>query len=328
MPLTDNLLQKQFEKLYLNGERFLLNLKDAGKIISAKAKPPKITTIVQDDLVITPIVQNYDIQHIMFRLQNGYVETQDNFIVFDARNKGYLTKKYQLSKKQWDRVYLSRQNVFVQKGNKLFHYKTKTDITEIANFRFPSDAIIHQYEDILVVIGNNIMNWLYLNDVINQSVRNKRIDVFQKGFRNYNSLMQNAGGIFRLFYNTGKEMATVKTVKPPKDLYQQANVGLIQYVENNRIENRYFRIDGLNMIIQTKGEIPEFMIDFAYMPIDKQNGYIFEPADNQIKLIRTQDFLQTSTINCSLITQQSKLQYSKAGIIAWEENSVYLLNKR
>ncbi|RLD75353.1 MAG: hypothetical protein DRJ10_15430 [Bacteroidetes bacterium] len=64
------------------------------------------------------------------------------------------------------------------------------------------------------------------------------------------------------------------------------------------------------------------------MLTENAEGFIFEPADNKINVIRTQDFTVISEIKSKLFSAQTSLTYTKSGIIAWEDHAVYLINKK
>jgi len=64
------------------------------------------------------------------------------------------------------------------------------------------------------------------------------------------------------------------------------------------------------------------------MPITNGEGYLFQPTDNRINVINSKDFQTISMLECSLITEHSRLQHTLSGIVTWEGTSVYLLNKK
>lgn len=324
-PVQDDILKQQFSKLYLAGERFLISLQDVKDTISRKPKPIVVTEIVQKKLSIKPVLQNIEIINISFSNASGYIETNNDFFVYSTKNKGYVTKEHTISKKYYTRLFPGLRNIVLQKDNSLYHYKSNTEITKIENFSIRSDSIICRFDNILIVIEQDVMHWLYLDEIINKSIRNERIEVFGKSFRMYTGLMQNTGGVNRIFYNTGKNLANIKINVAIKDLYQQLNIGIIQCVESNEIVHKYFKIKGLSF--ELSNIYATRLVDFAYMPVQKGEGFVFQPADNQINVLRTPDFQQISVMDCDFISEQTKLQYTKSGIIAWEGKAVYLLNK-
>ena len=109
------------------------------------------------------------------------------------------------------------------------------------------------------------MFYLFLDEVYNNSIRNKRIEVFGDSFQHHNGLIQNTAGKQRIFYNTGKNIATVNMPQiNAKAIFQHANVGILQQIENEKIENWFFKIKGLNMELAKKSV--ENLSQFTFMP--------------------------------------------------------------
>ena len=322
--VQDKKLQTNFEKLYLNGDRFLLAISDISSKQILKSTTVVSSKIEENNIIISPIVQNEAIINMFFNNELGYVETENRFTIYSAKNKSYLSRKFIIDKNNYEQIYIGNENVLVRNDNKLFFYKDELNIKEISNFKFSDNSIISQKENILIEITANYMNWIYLDDIFNTTIKTKRTEVFGEAFTNYNGLSQNTGGILRVFYNTGKDIATVKTQKNIKQIYQKNNIGIVQTVDNKSIENNYFRIKGL-YIEYAKFKTENFS-NFAVMKSDKEDGFIFEPANNKIKVIRTQDFKLISEIECKYISEQTSLFYTKSGIIAWENDSILLIN--
>jgi hypothetical protein len=170
------------------------------------------------------------------------------------------------------------------------------------------------------------MYTVYLDEIFNESVKVKRTEVFDRSFTVHSGLFQNTGGINRFFYNTGKDLAIVKTDLKIKKLQQSGFVGMVQYIENKTIKNAYLRIQGLD--IQIGNENHEIIHDFAFMPAGKDKGFIAESADNVVIIRRIEDFQKVSELACPVVTQSSKLNYSNAGIAVLEEKSIYLINNK
>ncbi len=324
--IQDKNLQNDFNKFYLNGERFMLSIGAVNSVNKTKPKLVSLKSFDEKELIIAPIIQNEQIFNVKFESRRGYIETESQFIIYSADNKAYVGRSFKISKKEFDMVFVTNKNVILKKKETLFHYKNDSDIVKISNFQLQKDSIIHQSGNILMVIGKSRMYKLYLDEVRNQSIANKRIEVFGPAFNHHNGLIQNSGGVQRIFYNTGKDIATVKATKNIKMLFQQGNVGIIQSVENKKLRNYYFKIKGLTQefsLLQS-----ETFTAFAYMPSSDGEGFIFEPSNNKILVRRTQDFSVISEIKSNLISAQTSLSYTKSGIIAWEDNSVYLINKK
>lgn len=324
-PVADINLQSQFEGLYIDGNRFLLSFSGIDKLEGKTVVSKKVTTkIVQKNLTITPIIIDAAVYDIVFNNRRGFVETKEYFIFFDAKNKGYLSKEFSIPKDVADRVFFGDRNIIVLKNNKLKHYINSNHIVELTNILLPDEAIIQQFGNVLMVVGNDLMYHIYIDNIIGKSVMNKRTDVFSQGFRWHTGVVQNTGGVNRIFYFAGKDLANVKINISPKQIYQQGNIAIIEFIENKEVNYKYLRIDGLKAVYSPK--TIEVFTYFAYLPRSKSDGFIFEPNDNRIDVLSTNSFKKVSEIECDLITSQSKLQYTNAGLLAAENRNVYLLN--
>jgi len=325
LPMKTGGFFAQFERHYIAGERFLISMLSADyQYISTKIQIP-VQKITRGELQIKPILENTQVQELYFTQHLGVLYTADNYLIFSGKQKGQLIEQDRISRKNWDDIYLTGERIFLRRAEKLFFYQSSTEIIEIRNFKFEKEFDAQLYGNVLLVLGAQTMTWLYLDDYYKQTIKSKRTEVFSPAFRITGSFSFNSGGVMRIFYNIGGEIAGVKLPVAVKQIQQKANVGMVQYIENQKVINKYFRIDGLKFQLQS--ENLDEISDFAYMPSSKNLGYIFEPADNKILVKRSLDFTEVSQIDCDLVTAQSKLQSNRAGIILWENERVYLLNK-
>ena len=139
--------------------------------------------------------------------------------------------------------------------------------------------------------------------------------------------MYNSGGKQNLFYNeSGKEISIVNLPVKIQDLYQQKNVGIIQFIENKVIKYKFFKIKDLKLSV-SQNEIDNWS-DFAFRADKEGEGFIFAPHDNSIKIIRTQDFAEVSELKCNLVSSQSTIRNTNAGLILFDNEKVWLLNKK
>jgi len=324
-PIQNKDIQGEFVKQYVNGERFLLSLTNLS--VQANNLKTAITTKMdENDISIQLILQNTEIKNVYFKLNLGYIKTNKKFILFSSANHGYLTKRFEIEQPEFEEIYLGNENIIARKQNKLFVIKNSTEFIEIKNFTLPHDAICHQMENILIAVAQGQMYWIYLDEVLNTSVKIKRTEVFSQAITHHNGLIQNTGGIQRIFYNTGKDIASVKTNKVLKKIFQIGNTGIAQYIDNKQIINNYFKITALN--IEYLNARPESFLEYAYIQGHTKDGFILEQGDNIIKMRRTNDFEIISEIKCSYISSQTTLFYSNSGIIAWEDDAVYLINQK
>jgi len=324
--ISDSRLQNQFEAFYLNGERYIINLDGVINIGQSQIPVVQINKIEKNNLVITRLFEKVKILDINFNNNLGYIETEIGFIIYNSENKGFISKITEIDKTKAEQIFIGTKNILMRRGEKMFFYLSENEEHEIKNFTFPLNSIIKQYENILMILTDDILYKVELDKVVNNSIQVQRTNVFGKGFKNATYFIQTTGGIQRLFYNTGKDMSNVKLTDKILDIKQKANYGIVQYSDNNKILHKFVKINGLQ-IEETNFNL-DYFVDFAYLKSDKDNGYIFITDDNMIKIIRTNDFAIISELECEFITQQTKLEYTKSGILALENGNLFLINNK
>lgn len=324
-PLQDKNLIAQFESFYIGGNRFLISLAAIkGKI--TKTTKPKIKIIDQKDVYISTLLENLNIRNVKCSFKHGIVETDTNLMYYSFDKKGTVNIIDNFSKTDYQQAFLGEKNLLLKKNRNLYLYQYNKKNIEIGNFEFNKDVLISQFENILVLIDNNLMTYLYLDDIMNDSIKVKKDQVFSQGFRLINGLIQNTGGVERIFYHTGKDLANVKTGIISKDIVQKKNIGIIQYLEKGKVVNKYYKINNLDFEL-TNIKLSD-LLSFAYIKQDRKHGFVFEPSDNIINIRRIEDFNIISELKCDYISSDSQLYYTQSGIVALEENSLYLINKK
>lgn len=323
-PIQNASLHQQFEKLYVKGERFMIAL-DPGAVMVKTLPRVNIKPMVQKDLIVSNILVNSSIREIFFTEEMGLVKTDTHYHIYDTKNHGYVTKKHELPISSADSLYITNKSIIGKKGNRMVYYSDGF-FQEITNFDIPSEALFYQQGNILIVVGENDMFWLYMDEILAGNIKTRRTPVFGKGFRNYKGMVQNAGGVQYIFYNSGSDICTVRTDLNILSLFQNKNFGVVQYKEKNKTRYRFFRIDNLSLVLAN--EDIEILNSFAYKPSNSKNGFIFHAADNSISILRTEDFQRVSSIECDLISSAAEIQYCNAGIVAWEGENCWLLNKK
>jgi len=156
--ITDKTLVSDFEKIFNNGDRFLLNLSNAEV---SKTKIIKIKTVdvfEEENLIITKIAENLEIINADFQANMSYIETSTNFIIYDTSVKGKVFRKFVIEKQDDDKLYLGTKNIILNRNNKLNIVKNATEIVEITNINFNQNSLIHKFDNILRSIENNILH--------------------------------------------------------------------------------------------------------------------------------------------------------------------------
>lgn len=328
-PIQDPNLMGQYRRFYMNGERFLMSLSNinANLVVVAVNQPSLVKKYEQDDLIITSVSGDIVVKNVFCTDNQMVIETESDFLIYNTKNKGYVTLSDTISKKDYDKVFVGNKNIVFSKNKNLFAYNGAGKTTQITSFVLPANYIIRQYENILVVIDYDNMYKVFIDDIFGSVVKLTTVNVFGKGFQSYKSLMYNSGGKQNIFYNeSGKEMSIVNLPVKIQDLYQQKNVGIIQYVEKKEIKYKFFKVKDLKLNV-SQNEISN-LSDFAFRADKDGEGFIFMPADDAIKIVRTQDFAEVSELKCNLVSSESTLRNTNAGLVLFDNNKVWLLNKK
>lgn len=324
-PIQSPDLQKQFERFYLHGERFMISL--SGKLIQQKIKKPQIQQLSHAELSIKQYLKPTAIIDAFFNENQGFISTKDNFIIFDASNNGNLFEILSLKRSDFEQVFLTEKFIFAKAGENFLQIEKNGSKHKITNFKFCANAKVIQYGNILLSVADNIIYELLLEEVFKGSMKIKRTEAFTENISGIPYFAQNTGGKYRIFYNTGSNLANLQIPVIPKAVFQSKNTGLLQYVENNEIKTNYFICEGLKFNLHTDFSLCELKY-FAFQPADKLHGYIYEPSDDEIIIRQTQNFEKISSIKTNLVSNNSKLFFTKSGIICFENENLFLMNKK
>lgn len=328
-PIQDPNLMNQFKRFYLNGERFLLSLNDinANLVVVTVNQPALVKKYEQDDLIISNIYDLNSVMNIFCTDTKLVIETEKNFIIYEAKNKGYVTIVDTISKSEYSHVFIGKTNVLFKKDRRLFIHNGVGKMTEITSFEFPEKYIFKQYDDILAVIDYDKMTKVFLDEVFGSVIKIEPVGVFGKGFQNYKGLIYNSGGKQLAFYNqSGKNLSTVHIPVKIQDLYQNKNMGIIEFVDKKQVKYKFFKVKDMKIHV-SQNELPGWS-EFAFRTDKDGEGFIFMPADDAIKIVRTQDFAEVSELKCNLVSSDSVLRNTNSGLVLLDNGKVWLLNKK
>jgi hypothetical protein len=326
-PVNDSNLMDQFKRLYIKAERFILSLSSVNTnlLVVPINKPSVVTQYTQDDLIITTIFDG-GVKNIFCTDNKMIIETVDSYLLYNCKNKGYITLLDTIKKTDYDSAYVGEKNVLLIKDNDVFIY-SHGKVCKITSFSLPQKHLKRQYGNILVVISEDNMYKLFIDEVYGSVIKFTTLSVFGKGFKNYNSLVYNSGSKQNIFYNSnGSEMSVVNFPVKIDDVSQDSNVGIYQYVEKKQIKYKLFKINNLNISV-SQNEILQWY-NFAYKHTGNGEGFIFIPCDDTIRILRSNDFAEVSDLKCELVTSASVLKSTGAGLLLLENGKVWLLNKK
>jgi serine/threonine protein kinase len=331
--IQDSFLQQQFKEIFSEGKRYLLQLSPTINL-NTPAKTAQPITTIQSKLKIKEIYQlqaGEYIQKAHFTHRLGYIQTNQKILVLDASNQGYTTLKFTLTAAELPdlrEMIVGEQNIFMLTKQNLSVFQPDHNPLKISNFQFSEAIRYRQIGAILVVLEGDFMRYLYLDEVIKDQIRIEQTPVFTPSFSVFGGLIQNTGGRQYLFYHSGKTISTFKSLLNLQSVQIVGNMGLASYTEQIGGETtllyEYFSVQNLQMLLS--GQKTTAPKAFAYKAQNNQAGIIFEPADDQILVRKSPDFQLIQTIDCSLISHETNLTITNAGIVAWEKDFCYLLN--
>jgi len=306
------------------------------------AQPVPAPTVTAGNLSIKEIYQPVTGEYIVratFQQNQGLIETNRQTLIYDTSNQGYVTLKHAITPNQLPnelqngnlRWFAGEKNVLALHEGALYHFLGNGNFQKISNFQLSGTGRYRLIDHILVVLDGEYMRWLFLDDINRDFIRIEQTPVFVPGFDVFNGLIQNTGGVQYIFYCSGKHISTVKSPLPLiESVYVQGNVGWVSYDEqqNGEVTRKYeyFGIDGLQM--KLSGEPVFGQRQFAYKATSASAGIVFEPDDDKMRVRRSQDFKVLQEFDCNVLSTESTLASTQAGIIAYERDFCYLLNSQ
>lgn len=331
-PIQEMLWQAQFEDIFLNGKRFLLDL--GTKAATAPKLQAQPITVLQSALKIKEIYKpekSEIIRQVHFNQQLGFVRTDSKLMLFDASNLGYTILKHSFDWQEITKlgskphIFIGEQNLFVLTSDSLYFYQSSIGFLKISNLAFSANRQFFQIGNILVILDGDFMRYLHLDQVIKDQIFVEQIPVFTQGFDVFNGLIQNTGGVQYIFYHSGKNISTLKAKVDLQAVRIVGDVGIAVYEEklNSEISLKYeyFDIQSLQMILS--GEKLGHFKNFAYR---SQGGIIFEAADDKLLIRKKGTFQILQESDCSLLSTETSLFSTQAGIVAFEKDFCCLLN--
>lgn len=345
-PISIDFWQKQFVELFEKPNRFSFDFtitnQTNGQIPNQIANqiPKNIPTITttQGQLSLQTIYQTLENEYVssVIALSNRLlIKTDKRYLIYDATNYGKTILTHEFAITVADDLFIGANQIIAKKDKQLFVYQTDNNFVALQNFNFTANSRYIQIDDILAVVENDLLKLVYLDDINQSFIRVTQASVFGQGIHiGSGGLYQTAGGKQYLFYHSGKTLSTVLVPFVIQDIYIAGNQGIISYKQQKQgnevsLVNSFFSIQGLNF--QLKDNLETFK-SFAYKATSNTNqqgnGLVFEPEDNRLQVRRTEDFAVLQTLDSPILTAQTQLLNTQAGIIAVTNDAVLLLNKR
>ncbi|MEO1655233.1 MAG: hypothetical protein AAFU64_16925, partial [Bacteroidota bacterium] len=325
-PIQNTYLQEQFVEIFRQGKRFLIQITQPVQV-QAPAQP-SARVLSSDKLQMTEIYQLNPGEYILrayFNQYQGYIQTNQQVMVYDASQSGYVRLRFSLPQASED-LFMGEKYFFRIAQNQLGVYQEeKQDFIAISNVPLSSQARWRQRGNLLVVLDQGYMRILHLDQLIQDQIHLEQSPVFSPGIDTYPELLQNVGGMQYIFYPSGKNLSSLKAERPLRSVYQSGPVGLACYEEEISgevsLRYEYFSIQDLQMHMSGVFlTAPRF---FTFKPGGA--GLVFESQDDRLWVRRSDNFKALQEMACPILSSESQLFASQAGIIAYEKDFCYLL---
>ena len=320
-PITNAGLQSQFDRIFIEGERFIIDLKPTAQtIIKKKIKVLQKT----NQLAVSELIENGIVKYINSSNTKLCVHLKDKIVIFDVTTKGYHKILGELDSSY--ETYPTDKYLYVSKKNNLYLVKKDFTLKEVLNVSFKKPLSIQRYKNILVVVEKELMYKIYLDSVINNkngvNVKVENRNVYGRSFRKYEGLIQNIGGFSYIYYNNNNTLNHIRMPKIIKDVYQIGDIGVVQYLEDEKIKYNMFKIKGMNVLYDS--DTINNMCHIGH----KEGSYVVKPEDDSILILRSDDFSEISNFKCDLVSEDSQIFVTNAGIVCNDGENVYLLNTK
>jgi serine/threonine protein kinase len=346
-PLQNAQLQSQFEAIFVKGDRFLIDEKEID-VINTHA--PSITRprISHGELSMQNIYQlskNEYFNYIKASKKLLLIKTNQRFLLFDVSNYGYVQKKCEFQGQEIEDAFVTDKNLLIKEKNNLYYLtECVTSSTKeingqffqlVQNFQFSPLSRWVQYQHILAVVEDNLLKYIHLDEINKSFIGIRQTPAFGQGLHltaMNGSLWQQTGGKQYIFYQTDMGLATVPV--PLAILQSQFidNVGIIAYKSQNAdqeisIKNVFCQVSGFTAKLEISTHLVHQMKTFALKKNNTQS-LVFEPMDNALLIRLAKDFQPLQEVKCDLLSEETQVFDTQAGIIAFEGDFCMLLNNK
>jgi hypothetical protein len=312
-PIGNTVLESQFKRIFENGERFLIQVDQ----IKTVKKQPVVLQTSRAHITIKVIAGN--VLDFYFNETIGYVKTQASTELYESVFTGNLTLTGKIDNSDYEYLWVGNKNILLVKNNKLYHQNQ-----QIVNFEIPDHFRFIQIDHILFGVDWEHLYQIHPDKIVNGNMAWNKTPSWGRGFKFEYSPIQLTGGIARTHYRNGDTFNSVKLPVNAKSLTMKGNIGVITYLENEKIMHRWYCIDGLNFEMSKE---TEEIFSFAV----KQNAsasFVFVPEDGKIEILRAPDFTMVDSIDFKECTSQSEIFLTRSGLLLLENQVLYLINRK
>lgn len=317
-PINEKFILEQYERMFNNGERFIINLKNTNIITHKIIKKPLPTVIKTNDLMIHILYSDNVIMSYASKTRLVLINDKNQMIVYDVSLKGTFKQimiKSNINPK--NKLFIHKECIYSIIDNKLVDILTNDIIMTFNTIQLKCDI----YNNILVVVTPDSMYKFDLNSKYGNKISFTTTDTFGGRFNNLYSLYQNISGNTLLFYEkNGLNSAILKN--KIKNLHQRDNISIIEMIENENVSYKLLNIKNLQITTY------DCQYDSLRM-FDKLNdNVIVVPEDDKLLFINTENMQEIIGYHSNEIYKDSVIHCTNGGIVVVNNDSVYFMNKK
>lgn len=334
-PLKKGHLLTQFERMYLDKmERFIIEIDQKQTVSSIFAtadlpKPSAVKKYQQDALFVQEVLQD-DIESVEAIGGRLLVRTKSEYLVYDCSNKRYLSLLSKMARSDWDTLFLGTDSMFAVKDNVVFleatrggGFKRNTTIAVDDQTRY------NQNGNLLFLLSDEKLITVRLDEMYNSIVAYTAENVTGASFNYFGGFFYHEGQ-HQLFFSVDAGLSVLPMPVNIVGLYQVGKVGMVKYIEktdkSQRVVNKYYKVVDREVKLSVRDA--DEMYRFGHQKVDKCEGFIFQPHNACIRIIRPEDFEEVERHNLDICTAQTTIRSTRSGLVLWEDDKLWLVNKK
>ncbi len=335
-PLKKGHLLSQFERMYLDKvERFIISIDENQTVASIFAtadlpKPDLIKKFQQESLFVQEIMHD-EIEHVSALAGRLLVRTKSEYVIYDCSNKGYVSLISRMPRSDWDSLFIGTKTTLGVKDGALFVAPDRgSTFVKNASIRFDDGAKLHQNGNVLFAVSDDKLVTINMDKGYGALVEYTVENVMGQSFNYFGGFFYRAGQ-HQLFYSNDNGMMSV--LHMPINiigLYQVGKIGMVRYMEKKgkeqRVVSKYYKVKDRNVLLSQRDA--DEMYHFGFQPGDKGEGFIFQPHNGYMRIIRTDDFEEIARHNLDICTTQTTINHTPSGLVLWEDDMLWLVNKK
>ncbi|MEZ4884448.1 MAG: hypothetical protein R3E32_06870 [Chitinophagales bacterium] len=334
-PITNPILQQQFEAIFMNGHRAPLQLSKTTPTVQQQSPTLKPIIVKKGSLKVNAFYQLEQSESIIevVALQNRLLlKTNQQYLIFEVSSQGYASLQHRFDSSDFEEIFVGNQQILAKKQHQLLVLETQQkQFRLLQNLTFSPKSRWVQFHDLLAIVEDDYLKTVYLDEVNQSFIRVEQTPVFgQSMHTHHQALWQLVGGKTYTFYHSGKNLSTVLLDAPIKSVQIFGNHGIMtcqQQIAGKKettLQHQYFSIQNLQCQLSNQFLLQPKTV--AYKVLQAGHGLIFEASDDKMLIRRTQDFAVLQELDCPILADDTQLFHTNAGIVAIAENGLVLLN--